>query len=97
MTRKPSIQQLAANYVDLWEAQVAAVFSCDWAGALEKATDEHNRRTSGATTNQPAHGDGNVDLEWLARSLAACAERVDAVNAEIGRGSGPPDAGTARG
>ena len=96
MTFKLSIRQLAENYVDFWETQVAAVFNCDWTGTLEKATDKHNRRTFGATTNQPTHSDGNVDLEWLARSFAACAERVDAVDAEISRGNRARDAGTAR-
>ena len=96
MTHKPAIRQLAADYVDLWEAQIAAAFSHNWAGVLEKATNEHIRRTPGAATDQPAHGDGNVDLDRLARSLATCAERVDAVDAETGRGGGAPDGDIAR-
>jgi hypothetical protein len=96
VTDKPAIRQLAADYVDLWEAQIAAAFNYDWAGVLE-ATNDHKRRTSRASPDQPSHGDGNVDLGGLARRSASCAERVDAVDAKAGGGSGTTNGDTRRG
>lgn len=96
MTQDFTIQQLAARYVDLWEAQVAAVFRHNWASAVESASDEQfpNAGTSGATTDQPADGNGDLDLERFRSRLAACAERVDAVDAETCRRSRTTHRGT---
>jgi len=93
VTFEPTIRQLAAAYLDLWEAQVAAVFSHNWADALGKTNDEQFADTDapGTAADQPAYGDGDVDLDGVARRLAVCAKRIDAVDAEAGGRRGAPD------